>query len=241
MKRQVKKLKENWVTDYPLDFEYNQYVLLAYLHEAQKSFRKVELQPVIEDLAEQKDKLRQLKVDTYRMQKSFPAKPSALDFKSGKIIYKSTVKKEEYILHIEKTLEFALPKIKETYKEGKEVYKFAASQCFLEPIGMLPLNVKEGYLFISPETNTEASLYYYNLGLYETGASNVPSLHVRYMENIRKARVETWEYVKRRLIKRFRHMPNPATYLFHANIKFPLESTILPLARESLLRFITVS
>ena len=44
------KLKENWLTEGLIDFEYKKYQLLAYLKRVKDSFNKVELYPFLSDL-----------------------------------------------------------------------------------------------------------------------------------------------------------------------------------------------
>jgi hypothetical protein len=41
----MEKLKENWLTEGLIDFEYKKYVLLAYLKSVKESFSRVELYP----------------------------------------------------------------------------------------------------------------------------------------------------------------------------------------------------
>jgi hypothetical protein len=39
----------------------------------------------------------------------------------------------------------------------------------------------------------------------------------------------TFENIKLDLIRQFRHMPNPATYVIESELDIPLEETLLPL------------
>ena len=46
----MENLKENWLTEGLVDFEYKKYVLLAYLKHVKDSFKRVELYPILSDL-----------------------------------------------------------------------------------------------------------------------------------------------------------------------------------------------
>jgi hypothetical protein len=42
----MESLKDNWLTDGLIDFEYKQYMLLAYFKSVKESFNRVELYPL---------------------------------------------------------------------------------------------------------------------------------------------------------------------------------------------------
>ena len=44
------QLKENWLTEGLVDFEYKKYLLLAYLKKVKESFTRMELYPFLSDL-----------------------------------------------------------------------------------------------------------------------------------------------------------------------------------------------
>ncbi|MDH5603409.1 MAG: hypothetical protein OEY51_05705 [Cyclobacteriaceae bacterium] len=235
----MKKLKENWITQYPLDFEYNQYTLLAYLDSVSKEFNKVKIFPVLDELQQQTRELQRLRQNTHLLRDSFPKRVNRVDLINQNLVYEETVEVDKYIEHVERTVDFALPKIKTTYKEGSEIYTFVKKQCLLEPIGMLPLYIKEGYLFIAFDTATETSIYHYSLGLFESKNNLVPAVNIKQIDTVKKARTETYEFLKIKLIRKYKKMPNPATYLFLVQMKLPFEETVLPLAREFLVNYIS--
>ena len=235
----MKKLNENWITQYPLDFEYNQYVLLAYLDSVNKEFNKVKIFPVLEELQQQKGELQKLRQGTNRLREAFPKKVNRVDLINQNIIYEDTVEVDKYIEHVERTVDFALPKIREAYSEGEELYTFVKKQCVLEPVGMLPLHVKEGYLFVAVDTAVDTSIYHYSLGLFEQKNKLVPAVNMKLIDTMKKARAETYEFLKIRMIKKCTSMPNPATYLFFVQMKLPFEETVLPMAREFLVNYIS--
>ena len=235
----MEKLKENWITQSPLDFEYNQYTLMAYLMEANKEFRKTKIYPVLDELEWQVAELQTLRKNTRKLREAFPKKLSKLDVINQHLIYEEMLDVDKYIEHVERTVDFAIPKIEGISSEGKEIYSFVKEQCVLEPIGMLPLHVKEGYLFVAVDTTMDTSIYQYSLGLFESDKKTVPAVHVKLIEKIKKARTETFEFLKRKMIKKFKNMPNPATYLFQVRMSFPFEETVLPIAREFLVKYIS--
>jgi hypothetical protein len=44
--------------------------------------------------------------------------------------------------------------------------------------------------------------------------------------------MNTFENIKLDLVKRYKHLPNPATYLVESKYVLPLEETLLPIAKK---------
>jgi hypothetical protein len=53
--------------------------------------------------------------------------------------------------------------------------------------------------------------------------------------------VNTYENIKYDLIKNRNSLPNPAVYSIETEINIPIEETLLPVAKRSLVKYITVS
>jgi hypothetical protein len=62
------------------------------------------------------------------------------------------------------------------------------------------------------------------------------ALEVEPVDRFRKSLGETFESIKLGLVKRFRELPNPATYLATSSLALPLQETLLPVAKRRLMR-----
>jgi len=51
--------------------------------------------------------------------------------------------------------------------------------------------------------------------------------------------VNTYENLKSELIKNRSDLPNPAVYSIETELSFPVEETLLPIAKRSLVKFIS--
>jgi Cu/Ag efflux pump CusA len=51
--------------------------------------------------------------------------------------------------------------------------------------------------------------------------------------------VNTYQSIKASLIKNRTALPNPAVYAIETNLTYPIEETLLPVAKRSLVRYIT--
>jgi hypothetical protein len=68
----MEKLKENWLTEGLVDFEYKRYILLSYLKHVRESFSKTELYPFLSDLVAHYSNLKTLRENKSLMSESFP-------------------------------------------------------------------------------------------------------------------------------------------------------------------------
>ena len=50
----------------------------------------------------------------------------------------------------------------------------------------------------------------------------------------------TYEQIKSELLYRKPDLPNPAVYAIETSLKFPLDETLLPVAKRSLVRYISI-
>jgi hypothetical protein len=53
--------------------------------------------------------------------------------------------------------------------------------------------------------------------------------------------VNTYENIKAELIKAKIDLPNPAVYSIETELKLPMEETLLPIAKRSLVRYISTA
>jgi len=51
--------------------------------------------------------------------------------------------------------------------------------------------------------------------------------------------VNTYENIKSELIRHKKELPNPAVYSIETELNYPVEETLLPVAKRSLVRYIS--
>jgi hypothetical protein len=56
-----------------------------------------------------------------------------------------------------------------------------------------------------------------------------------------RSMVNTYENLKSELIKNRTDLPNPAVYSIETDLSFPIEETLLPIAKRSLVKYISVA
>ncbi len=215
----MKKLSNDWFIEGTLDFEYKKYILLAYLQYVNREFRQVKLYPSFQELIHHYNNLADFQQNRQLLLNQFPTNMS------------------EVLNEIEAIVEYALPNFKHHIEEGKDIYDFIEQQLTIEPIGISPLYKKEGYVLIRVNKQKEVSAFEYKIVFFENIEANYQGISLTYIDQFALSIANTYENIKRSLIKTRTQLPNPATFLVFSGETFPLESSLLPIVKRKFLAY----
>jgi len=232
-------LDKNWLTDGWMDFEYKKYILLSYLQDTTRHFDEKKLYPRLSELAGHFKSLQLLKDQKVAVAKDFPKEITRLDFEKFKVEYKDVFEDDEVLKEMDAIIEFALPEIERKLGLGKELYEEVEDKLQVFPVGILPLRNEEGYFFLSDFLKKLVSVYYYQITIFENIQERFRGINTRFLFDYDISVTANYEQVKYKLIEQHRHLPNPATYAVEFKQSFPLPETMLPIAKRSLVRFIS--
>ncbi|MDE0472890.1 MAG: hypothetical protein OXH57_13235 [Ekhidna sp.] len=232
-------LKHDWLTEGLIDYEYKKYILLAYLKDVKSHFNQSELYPFMADLVFHYRNLVKVKESKELLYDNFPKSLSKTDFKKLQLTYDKIINDDEVMSQIEDILLFALPRLKKTLEEGKELYEFVEENIEMVTIGLTPIYADEGYLLINQDNRADVAIYRYQMTLFEHAEEKYRSLNTYYIRNEVKKINKTYENIKIELTRSYSDLPNPATYAAISKLKFPMESTVLPVAKRMLVRKIS--
>lgn len=237
----MENLQKDWLTQGLIDFEYKKYVLLAYLTTVKNSFDRVELYPFLGDLVFHYRNLVAVKENKTLIRDSFPKEISLEEFKRLELSYTKMVEDDAMMKELESIIEFAIPRLKNSLQEGSGIYELVESQCEIAPVGVTPLYAKEGYLFVTQPPEKETNVYRYQVSIFEQSHEQLRSLNTEFIERIPTTITNTYENIKLELVRRYREMPNPATYLILSKMKFPFTETLMPVAKRLFVKHISTA
>lgn len=235
----MKKLHETWFAEGRIDFELKKYTLLAYLQEVNRHFRHNQLYPHLADLVFHYNNLLAFKKNKDSLQKSFPLRLSKADLKQLKLIYEKIITDSHMMQELEQIIEYAVAKMDHSLQEGREIYDYVEQQLTVFPVGVLPLNPSEGYLFITSGKSRETRVYEFQVTLFESNAERYRGIQTLFLRNYRRNFINTYEHIKSDLLRRWKKYANPAVYSVETGLTLPLEETLLPVARRSLVKYIS--
>jgi hypothetical protein len=110
----------------------------------------------------------------------------------------------------------------------------------ITPVGLLPLDVQEGYFFLSAGKTRTIRVYQYRLSFFDKHDEKYRSMKTSFIDTLQRSMAYTYENMKTELIKARQEIPNPAVYCIETELSFPVEETLLPIAKRSLVKYITV-
>ena len=235
----MKTLSETWFAEGYIDFELKKYTLLAYLQEVNKYFNESKLYPQLADMIFHYNNLVSFRENKKILQEHFPKKLTGLQIEKLKVLYEQMIEDDELMQELEAIINYAASTMKNTISSGVEIYELVEDNLTINPVGIIPLDNKEGYFFLNTTANKETRVFHYRLSIFEKHDEKYRSMKSTYVNSWSKNFVNSFENIKSELIRYRSNLPNPAVFSIEANLSFPVEETLLPIAKRSLVKYIT--
>jgi hypothetical protein len=239
MKIHMKTLSETWFADGYIDFELKKYTLLAYLQEIHKYFNENKLYPQLAEIIFHYNNLAAFRENKKYLQEQFPKKLSGVQLEKLQILFEQMIEDDELMQELEEIINYATGEIQRTITNGTEIYEFVEDKLVIFPVGIVPLDSNEGYFFLSEGGNNDTRVYQYRLSFFEKHDEKYRSIRTEYIDSWTRNLVNTYENIKAELIRNKTGLPNPAVYSIETDLKFPVDETLLPVAKRSLVRYIS--
>jgi hypothetical protein len=235
----MNSLGVNWFIEGHIDFEHKKYVLLNYLQEINLHFDKSRLYPNLADLIFHYNNLIDFKKHKTVLQQAFPQRLTQADIDAVKLTYQKIIQDDQSMQEIEQIIAYALTKMDPAIQIGKEIYDFVESHLNIDPVGIIPLMPYHGYFSLHNGKERTNWIYEYQLTIFEGKDDRYRGINVAFIDTYEHSIANTPEAIKLNLINRNKFLPNPAVYYVHSDITFPLEQTLLPVAKRSLVKYIS--
>src|SRR3954470_3003661 len=234
----MKRLSETWFAEGYIDFELKKYTLLSYLQEINKYFNETKLYPQLADLIFHYNNIVAFRENKKHLQEHFPKKLTGLQIEKLQFLYEQMIEDNDLMHELEEIINYSADEMKTTISNGAEIYEFVEGNLTITPIGLVPLDIQEGYFFLSSGNTKSTHIYQYRLSIFEKHNEKFRSIKTSYIDLMQRSMVHTYENIKYELIRQRNELPNPAVYSIETELKFPVEETLLPIAKRSLVKFI---
>ena len=235
----MKKLSETWFAEGYIDFELKKYTLLAYLQEISRYFDENKLYPQLADLIFHYNNIIAFRENKKYLQEHFPKKLTGLQIEKLQVLYEQMIEDDEMMQELEEIILFSENKMKTTISSGTEIYEFVEENLSINPVGIVPLDMQEGYFFLSAGKTRTTRVYQYRLSFFEKHDEKYRSMRTTYIDLMQTSMVNTYENIKYELIKYRSELPNPAVYSIETELSFPIDETLLPIAKRSLVKYLS--
>src|SRR5688500_13512069 len=172
----MKQLSETWFVEGYIDFELKKYTLLAYLQQINKYFDENKLYPQLADLIFHYNNIVAFRENKKYLQEHFPKKLTGVQIEKLQVLYEQLIEDNELMQELEDIINYSANEMKTTITNGTEIYEFVEDKLTITPIGLLPLDVQEGYFFLSAGNTKSTRVYHYRLSIFEKHNENFRSI-----------------------------------------------------------------
>ncbi len=150
----MKQLSETWFAEGYIDFELKKYTLLAYLQEVNKYFDQNKLYPQLADVVFHYNNLVSFRENKKFLQEHFPKKMTGIQLEKLQLLYEQMIEDDELMQELEEIIHYAAGTLKNTLQTGADIYEFVEEKINITPVGIIPLDLKEGYFFLTNGNTT---------------------------------------------------------------------------------------
>jgi hypothetical protein len=235
----MKTLSETWFAEGYIDFELKKYTLLAYLQQVNKYFNETKLYPQLSDVIFHYNNLQALKENKKYLQEQFPKKLTGIQLEKLQLLYEQIIEDTELMQELENIINYAQDELRTIISSGTEIYEFVEDKLVITPVGLVPLDINEGYFFLSEGSYRSTRVYQYRLSFFEKHDEKYRAIRTEFVNQWERSIVNTYENIKAELLRHKKDLPNPAVYSIETELTLPLTETLLPVAKRSLVRYIS--
>jgi len=236
----MKQLSQTWFAEGYIDFELKKYTLLSYLQQINKYFHENKLYPQLSDLIFHYNNIVAFRENKKYLEEHFPKKLTGIQIEKLQVLYEQMIADDDLMQELEAIINYSAGEMKTTISNGTEIYEFVEENLTITPIGIIPIDIQEGYFFLSSGNTKSTHVYQYRLSFFEKHDEKFRSIKTNYVELMHRSMVNTYENIKSELIKNRSELPNPAVYSIETELSFPVEETLLPIAKRSLVKYFSV-
>jgi len=235
----MKTLSETWFAEGYIDFELKKYTLLAYLQQVDGFFNENKLYPQLADVIFHHNNLLHFRDNKQYLQQQFPKRLTQVDMQRLQVLYQAMIEDDELMRELDDIMRYALHKMKRTIEEGTGIYEFVEEKMNIAPIGLIPLDCQEGYFFLADGSYSDTRVYQYRLSIFEKHDERYRTIKTEFIADWQRSISHNYQSIKSQLIRSRQHLPNPAVYSIETDLKFPVEETLLPIAKRRLVRYLS--
>src|SRR5688500_3987400 len=192
----MKQLSETWFAEGYIDFELKKYTLLAYLQEVNKYFNQNKLYPQLGDVVFHYNNIVAFRENKKFLQEHFPKKLTGLQLEKLQLLYEQLIQDDELMKELEGIIHYAAGRMKSTIHNGTEIYEFIEEKLNIAPVGIIPLDVQEGYFFLSSGNTSSTRVYAYRLSFFEKHDEKYRSIKTAFIGNRHRSLANTYEHIK---------------------------------------------
>lgn len=224
-------LPKDWAYSPSIDLELKQYMLLGYMQRVKARFNERKLYPHLTDLRSQAEELIRLQRSKESLARSLNTPLIGFDTSTG-LPLRAKPEDPESLRVIDEVIDFAVPNLLRLLDEGVGLREELVQRIHFAPVGLQPLRVSEGWLFI--RRRREARVYSYTIPFVQEQDRDLSHRNVltHFVATYTMSLANTFDRIKTDMILRHPELPIPATFAVETDAELPCIETLMPLAKR---------
>jgi hypothetical protein len=223
----------DWLEKGPLDFEYKQYKLMAYLKNVDKDWNDYKLYPHLSNIVEYNTILTQIKRTKTSIKSLFPNEIKGIDTNKMEIIYEPIPQPNTDITdELEEIIDWGIDRMDEYSQVGMIIYQDISEDIKISNIGLESLVKDEGYVILFDDI---IQVYYYNVGNIITDEHGGRFVLTKKIKECVREKFQTPEDIKLTLVNEFNDFFVPNFYCVEGHKPYPIVETVLPIVKRKIL------
>ena len=172
--------------------------------------------------------------------KYLPKRIVGIDIKKRRLIEELEEGHEKSLREAAKFIQMLLPYVKETIEEGRQLYEFIEGEITIERLGLESLAKDCGLCIVNDYSSRQRHAYTYRLTVFSSASDRFRKLSTTHQGSFPLLGLgNTPEEVKTKVMHRLGQCSMPAAFLVEADLSFPFEETIFPVAKRKLIEHIS--
>lgn len=230
------KLSKDWLFEPHIELEYKSYVLMAYLQEVSVAFEVNRLYPHLADLVQHYNSLHRIRSEHERLESMMPK--NLRGFRPNYQLDYEKMTHPETLEEIVEIMDYAIPLLEKHVKSGQTIYEQLERIVHINSVGLMPLNMDEGYLLVSNGNEMQTRVFNFSITIFENPVGRYRAIHTSYVKEYTRTLSNTPEQIKLDLLRHNRNLPNPVTLTVESEFVLPFEETLLPIAKRSVVKYL---
>lgn len=221
----------DWAFRPAFDLELKQYTLLAYLQRVQRRFDERRLYPHLADLDAHISELERVRLRKSRLEQELGTELTGFDARTGTAVHEPLAS-DGLMTLLDDVITWAIPGLSDMRRRGMEVLEEIRDRIILHPIGLMPLDVRAGWVML--RAGHEARVYAYDVSAIRLPLESGMERHVRtrYVTTYSVSLASTYQWIKTDLLRNRPELPNPAVFVLESDLSLPVVETFMPLAKK---------
>ncbi|MES2630123.1 MAG: hypothetical protein V4616_14255 [Bacteroidota bacterium] len=228
-------LSKDWITEGLSDFEYKQYVLLAWLKNVKERFARKQLYPDLPELEAHYRNMQAIISSYSAFITKLPGELIGTDLENQRLIYEKDLSAAEAMNEILDIVAYALPQLDPLRSNGRSIYQEVEQHLSIDPVGIVPLYKREGYFILSCGRR-RSFIYRFRISGLDMNGQPLSGISTRFIKSTTLSPALQSTQIKLELINSYRELPNPATFVVNCSMPVPIYHTLLPISSELVLR-----